>query len=348
MKICFFGIYDPAYSRNEILLSGLRQNRVEVIECREDWRDPKRYRKLWRKLRMLDNDYDYVYAVYPSSVPAIMAKFISKRPVIVDAFYSNFDSVVNDRRKYSRFDPRAVKMLIFDWLGVIFSDLVITDTNTHAKYWRKWWGMKNKKFGTVYVGVDDGQIHPGPIVKKDYTLIHFHGYFIPLQGTCRIIEAARLLVADSHIRFRLIGHGRDLPKAKKLAEEYDLKNVEFIDSVPFGRLSDYLTEADIVLGIFGDNDKTQRVIPNKLYEGLAAKRAVISMDTRAVREIFTDKDLLLVKNDAQSIANGILTLIGNEKLRADLSGNGYETVLRYTPPHIGKAFRDIIVNVFQS
>ena len=41
MKICYFGIYNPNYSRNDILLSGLNQIGVEVIQCNADWRDLK-------------------------------------------------------------------------------------------------------------------------------------------------------------------------------------------------------------------------------------------------------------------------------------------------------------------
>ena len=88
MKICYFGIYNPNYSRNDILLSGLNQIGVEVIQCNADWRDPKRYFKLWKNLRALRNEYDCVYAAYPSPIATILARLISSKPVICDAFYS--------------------------------------------------------------------------------------------------------------------------------------------------------------------------------------------------------------------------------------------------------------------
>ena len=97
MKICYFGIYNPNYSRNDILLSGLNQIGVEVIQCNADWRDPKRYFKLWKNLRALRNEYDCVYAAYPSPIATILARLISSKPVICGAFYSMFDCVVNDR-----------------------------------------------------------------------------------------------------------------------------------------------------------------------------------------------------------------------------------------------------------
>ena len=47
-----------------------------------------------------------------------------------------------------------------------------------------------------------------------------------------------------------------------------------------------MAEADVVLGLFGDVDRAMRAIPNKVYEGLAARKAVMNMDSPALREIF--------------------------------------------------------------
>lgn len=342
MKICFFGIYDPNYSRISVLLSGLRQNGIEVIECRADWRDPKRYKKLWRRLRALDNGYDCVFAAYPASVPVVLAKLLSKRPVIIDAFYSNFDTVVNDRKKYSRFDPRSLKLLVLDWLGMALSDLAVTDTDAHAKYWRSWWGMKRKRMATVRVGSDEKNFFPMPEAKKDHLQVLFMGTFIPLQGALKIIEAARLCADDPKIRFRLVGDGRELPPAKTLAQRYGLKNIEFLGMRPFAELNSHLAEADIVLGIFGGTAKALRVIPNKVYQGLSARRAVMTMDSAVIREIFTDRDMLLVRNDPPAMAEGIKLLAGNEAVRADFARLGYEAVSRYTPVHIGRELLDAI------
>lgn len=346
MKICFFGIYDPDYSRNSVMLSGLRQNGVKIVECREDWRDPKRYFKLWRRLKALNNDYDCVYAAYPSSVPAVLAKILSNKPVIIDAFYSNFDSVVNDRKKYKRLDPRSLKLLFFDWIGVLVSDLVVADTKMHAKYWLSWWGMSRKKYTVAYIGVDDKVFHPTEPVDKDYVQVLFHGTFIPLQGVKKIVEAAHLCTNHRNIKFVFVGNGRDFVPAKKLAEGYQLENVEFVGAKPLADIDLFLAKSDIVMGIFGDTAKTQRVIPNKVYEGLYAKRAVITADTDAIREIFSDDQILLVKNDPRSIADGIMKLARDKGLRRTFANKGYEAVCKYKPVDIGKMFLESLRNVF--
>jgi glycosyltransferase involved in cell wall biosynthesis len=343
MKICFFGIYDPTYSRNDILLSGLHQIGIEVIQCRADWRDPKRYLKLWKALRKLNNDYDCVYAAYPSPIATVLARLVSRKPVICDAFYSMFDCVVNDRREISWWHPKAIKLLITDWLSIVFANVVITDTKEHRKYWASWWGLNDKKIHPVYLGADNQVFFPLPAPKKDYFLVHWHGTYIPIQGVERIIDAARICSTDPKIRFRFIGSGAVFPKVKKQAEEYKLQNIEFIGRIPPTSINKYLAEADIVLGLFGDVKRTLKVVPNKVYEGLAAKKAVMNMDTPAIREIFSDEEVLLVNNKPDSIAEGIKMLIKDEKRRFKLANNGYNAVFKYFPIPIAKSLVQIIL-----
>lgn len=342
MKICFFGIYDPFYSRNNILLAGLAGAGAEVIHCRADWRDPLRYFKLWKSLRALRNNYDCIYAAYPSSVPTIIARIISRKPVIADAFYSMYDAVVNDRREIGRWHPRALKLLLFDWLSVMLAYAVITDTEEHKKYWSSWRMVNNKKIYPVYLGINNKFFHPLPVLRKDYFLVHFHGNYVPLQGVAKIIEVARLCANDPKIRFRLIGSGADSEKVRKLAERYELRNVEFIGRVPLSELNVYMAEADVALGIFGDTPKARRVIPNKVYEGMATERAVITMDTPAVREIFSERELLLVQNNPRSMADAIIMLSKNESMRANLAHNGFSAAQKYLPVSVAASLINIL------
>ena len=343
MKICYFGIYNPNYSRNEILMSGLNQIGVEVIQCNADWRDPKRYFKLWKNLRAMRNEYDCVYAAYPSPIATILARLISSKPVICDAFYSMFDCVVNDRGEIPWWHPKAIKLLIIDWLSIMFATAVITDTEAHKQYWASWWGLNGKKIHPVYLGVDNQVFYPLPAAKKDYFLAHWHGSYIPAQGVEKIIEAARICANDSEIRFRLIGDGAGFKKIQKLVENYKLPNLEIIGfRVPLSRVNEYMAEADVVLGLFGDVDRAMRAIPNKVYEGLAARKAVMNMDSPALREIFSDEDVLLIKNDSNLIARNIKMLAQDKNLCARFAENGYKAVSKYFPASVAKSLVNTI------
>ena len=81
---------------------------------------------------------------------------------------------------------------------------------------------------------------------------------------------------------------------------------------------------------FGIVEKTQRAVPNKAYEAVACRKPVISADTKAMREIFQDKyDILFCRaGDPQDLADKIVLLKNDEKLRNTIAENGYRTFQR--------------------
>lgn len=103
--------------------------------------------------------------------------------------------------------------------------------------------------------------------------ILFYGNYIPLHGTEIIIEAFRQL--DTSVT--MIGSGSARLKLEKDAPE----NIEFLDSMSADRLASYLDAANIVLGVFGVSSKAGSVIPNKVLQGLAAGKVVITRESRA-------------------------------------------------------------------
>ncbi len=357
MKICWFGIYNKKYPRNDILFKGLEMNRARIVECCEDAYDNRRYRKLLKKLKSLRGEFDIIFCPYPATIPTILAKIFTNKTVVMDAFYSMYDAVVNDRKEMSWYHPRAIKLIFLDWLSVFLADIVITDTKHHKDYWSEWLFINSNKIFPVYLGVDDSVYHPLIDNADVYTegnkninrpfIISFHGTFIPLQGVQKIAEAAKILLNNENIRFRLIGSGGEYSKILEYIKKNNLHNVEIIERV-FGGVSTnilnkYLNEADIILGIFGDTEKAKRVIPNKVYEGMALRKPVITMDSGAVREVFTDRELYLIHNDPESIADAILKLTSDRNLMLTYSKNAYSKIIDdFTPRIISKLFLEIL------
>lgn len=350
MKICWFGIYTKDYPRNKILISGLISNGVEVIECHADWRQRGRYFILIKKLLKVRGSYDLIYCAYPGAVPAILAKIFGGSPVVIDAFYSMFDSAVNDRQEIRWYHPKALRLLFLDWVSALAADWIITDTVAHKKYWSGWPLIKEEKIFTEYLGADSSyyyEIIGGKKESPDPFIVHFHGNYIPLHGTMKIVQAARIL-EDSSMAFRLIGSGGEFETIKRFVEKNHMKNIEFIPRVSPKDLNVYINKADVVLGIFGGTAKAQRVIPNKVYEGMAVRKPVISMDTPAMREIFDDNDLLLVKNSPEEIAKSIIKLKNGPELRWKIAENGHNKVVAsFSPKPLGTAllrhFNDFLI-----
>ena len=107
----------------------------------------------------------------------------------------------------------------------------------------------------------------------------------------------------------------------------------------------HIAKADIGLGIFGDTDKAKRVIPNKAYEIIAMKKPLITGDSSASREFFSDEKnaLLCEMANPGAIAESIIKLKEDESLREKIAGNGYTLFKeRARPKVIGKEVKKIV------
>ncbi len=106
----------------------------------------------------------------------------------------------------------------------------------------------------------------------------FFGLFTPLQGAATIGRAIDLL-RDEPIEFTIIGHGQDLAEARE--QTRGSPHVRWLDWVDGADLPDLVAAHDVCLGIFGTGPKAQRVVPTKVYQGLAAGCAVVTARTPA-------------------------------------------------------------------
>ena len=122
---------------------------------------------------------------------------------------------------------------------------------------------------------------------------------------------------------KLMGGGRVL-------DEIPRQNL-FLIEVP-----EKLAEADVCLGIFGDTEKAQRVIPNKVYEAMAMGKPVITGDTPAARWLLTHREhaFLVPVANSKAIADAVIELMKNRHLRDRLSHNGRQIFLAVATPEI--------------
>lgn len=153
----------------------------------------------------------------------------------------------------------------------------------------------------------------------------FFGKYIPLHGLEYIIKAAKLIENEKDIKFRMIGNGQLYDKIIKLSDDLDVKNIEFIEWVEYDKLVDEINKADVVLGIFGGTEKSLRVIPNKVFQAVACKKPVITGNSPAIKELFADKEnILLCENrNSKSLANAILNLKNNKEFTSKIANNSY-------------------------
>lgn len=348
VRVCYFGAYAPNYSRNRIIIKGLKKNGAKVVECQDlsskgFWGLVLRHFRLLRKhLRLADYDV-MIIGVFDGQFVTPLARLISKSPVVLDLFTGLHETKVVDREIINKDSLRAKAYYCLDKYAPRLVDLILSDTNAHIEYFHRLSGAEIGKFRRLFIGSDDEVFYPRTISKDDeHFVVLFWGGFIPLQGIRYIVEAAKILQKEKNITFRIIGHGQTYGGIIKLAERLGVKNVKFEPPVVYNELPNHIAEADACLGIFGQGDKARRVIPNKVFEALAMKKPVITGNSSAAQEVLQNgKNCLLCEMaDPKAIATAVAALYEDEKLRKKIAENGYVLYKnKFTPEVIG---RDLI------
>lgn len=323
MKVLYFGAYNPLYSRNAVLIKGLYKGGVNVFECNSRGAGLGKYLSLFLKHWKLRNSYDVMVVGFPGQEVMFLARFLTRKPIVFDAFTSHYGGYILDRKYFSKTGFRAWYYRFMDTWSCRLADVVLLDTQAHIDFFIKEFGLARDKFRRIWVGADTDIFYPVPETAHDNFTVHFHGHFIPLQGVEYIIKTAGIL-REENIQFRVIGEGQEYGRIRKLAESMSLKNIIWSGNIPYQELRAQMAMTDVCLGIFGDTPKTQLVIPNKVYEALAMKKAVITADTPAVRELLGEDGALLVKTaDPEALAKGIMKLKEDIGLRKKIAEGGH-------------------------
>lgn len=330
-RICLFGMYNKDYSRNRVITRGFEENGYEVIHCNVD---PKKnpslskYKKLideWKKIRQYD--FEKVIVAFPGHSVVPLALFLfPQRKIVFDFFVSLFNSDIEDRQKSSRTSFRACYLWMLDYLSLILSPVILIDTKTHRDFIASKFSIRSSKFRVLPVGSDEAVVYPKkPEVKNEKFIVHFHGTNTPLQGFSVIQKTAKLLEHDERLVFHVYGFSGQ-----------NTKNLLFFPRFPYTEMSSILAKADIVLGIFGSTTKAEKVVPNKVFEGLAAQKAVITKETPAIHELFPEEAsvVLWTKGNEEDLARNITLLLNDEMLRNRYADNGYEYFKHNLTPKI--------------
>ncbi len=319
MIILFAGKYTGEYNRDKIILEGLqKRNDVKIIEYK--FNRKKDFNR--EKFSFLNKQCDIIYCPCFSHKFVRLIKKNTTKPVLFDPLISNYLTKVFDYKNVIRRSPRAFRNYLKDKIPFNAADILIADTEQHKIYYHKTFGISLEKIHILPVGANTSLFKPTKREPNHPLIIGFYGGFIPLQGTKFIIEAANILKENNSVYFHLIGTGYEYEKMQQLVGDLNLKNIHFEGWVDYNKLPEKIAEFDICLGIFGDTIKANLVIPNKIYHYAAMGKPIITMNSKAIKEIFTEnKNIKLVKNNGKDLAEKILEVAKNIDKQKELGKN---------------------------
>lgn len=342
------GNYGPDYPRNRVIESVLRE-----LGC-----------TVRRFLPALSATADLEYALRRGPRPdlvwvpcfrqrdlAAAARYARRNtlPLVFDPLISAYDKQVNEKRKFAADSPKARKLLAWESRLFNLPDWLIADTEGHADYFHATHGVPRERIRVIPVGAEEALFTPQPWPPKpaDVPLeLVFFGTFIGLQGV-DVLSRAILQYDGPPTHWRLIGEGPMKAECERLLAPLTRgegpSRVSFEGWGPLAELPGRLASADAILGIFGSSDKALRVIPNKVYQGLAIGRAVITAATPAFpAELRADEEQGLFwarPGDAGSICGAVVQL---HRRRAELQALGEAARASYAAKFSNRVIAEVL------
>jgi glycosyltransferase involved in cell wall biosynthesis len=337
LRLLWLGSYESDYPRNRVLISGLRQLGVEVIECHAPIWERQRHKagaflrpgnliatagdllRSWVRLGRAQARLEGVDAVvigYPSQPDVLFGWAVARRrrvPLVVDAMISMSDAFSD--RGVGGVGARGLAGA--DRLTLGRAEVVIADTDANREYLRMRFGLPDPRVATVPVGADPTVFPPAPPPRHAGHAL-FVGKLAPLHGVDVVLEAARMAGTPP---VRIIGSGQlDGWLADEL-ERDPPSGVSHVPWVPFAQLGDEIRAASICLGVFSPSERVGRVVPNKVWQAMAVGRPIITADGPAPREVLEDERsaLLVPPGDAGALADALRRLGEDADLRRELS-----------------------------
>ncbi|GAB4432835.1 MAG: hypothetical protein OHK0040_03010 [bacterium] len=350
MKVCYFGTFEEDYPRNITFIEALKKVGVDVMVCHASIKAdksslgkvtylPKLFLSYIRVyfflvLKALSLQCDAVIIGYPAHLDVLIFYRIFKLkgiPLFFNPLVSLYDTFVYDRMTFKEGSMLAKLIFFIDKLAFSLPEKVFIDTNAHRDFLSELFGVSKERFTVIPVGALEPFFTDEEVEKAEYFQILYCGKYIPLHSVETIVKAANLLKTEKEIKFKLIGTGQEYRKIRKIVADEHIDNIEFIEWMNPEELAKEIKRSHIVLGIFKREGKASRVVPNKVYDALAAGAVVVTEDSDAVREFFQDgEQLFLVEpENPKKLAEKIKWIKDNYQLAQKTAKNGYDAVRRF-------------------
>jgi glycosyltransferase involved in cell wall biosynthesis len=349
--VCCFGAWDPEYPRQRIVHAGLEALGHRVVDARVRGRRAwLRYPALAAAWARVARRVDVLWVPEFRHKDVPLAKLLKgRRPLVFDPLVSRWDTLVQDWRLHPKGSGQAKWNRGIDRWAFRAADRLLCDTWAHGELFVSL-GAERATLRRVVVGAEQVffDLEPPPVVSEEEPVrISYVGGFLPLHGVRTVVEAAQHLERRTGrvppYVIQLVGEGIEYEEMRALARRLELTRVEFTGRLPYSDLPRVLTGSHVALGAFGTGEKAGRVIPHKLWQGLAAGRAVVTGDGPGAREAFEDGVHLLFvpRGEPEALADALARLIDSATLRERLGAAGRERARELGAPEaVGKQFTD--------
>lgn len=166
-----------------------------------------------------------------------------------------------------------------------------------------------------------------------------------------VLKAAENLKKNDNIRIVFLGSGKEKPHLQSLAEEKGLSNVLFLPPVPKLEMREALAAADACLAILKPIEMYKTTYPNKVFDYMAAGRAVILAIDGVIREVVESANagVFVSPGDSKALSEAILDLESNPTKCERLGENGRKMIEeKFSREELANQFTALLVQLWRS
>lgn len=196
-------------------------------------------------------------------------------------------------------------------------------------------GVPAHKITLIPNGVTTGMFDPTAKGEELRESWHLNGSFVvtyagalgAANDIANILRAAERLRDQDHIRFLLVGDGKERKSLEIIAKEKQLTNVLFTGSVAKAHIPEVLAASDACVATLQNIPMFTTTYPNKVFDYMAAGRPTILGIDGVIRQVMDEAQagIFVTPGNDQALAEAVLTLANNPtKAQAmGLSGRAY-------------------------
>ncbi|HEX8650333.1 MAG TPA: glycosyltransferase family 4 protein [Pyrinomonadaceae bacterium] len=179
-------------------------------------------------------------------------------------------------------------------------------------------GVPSEKVFTIPNGADPEFWQPTEAASGLRQSLGLEGRFVVLyigahgisHALSRLLESAALLREHPEIHLLFVGEGAEKERLLREAQSRELKNVQFLDSVPKERVREFYALADVCLVPLRDIKLFDTFIPSKMFEIMAMSKPIVASLRGEAADILrrSGASLLVTPEDSSAVAQAILHL----------------------------------------
>ncbi len=215
-----------------------------------------------------------------------------------------------------------------------------------------------KKISLIPNGADPGMFDPnasGQAFREQYGLeekfiVMYAGAHGMSNDLGVVLNAAHLLGDIPDLQFAFLGDGKEKAHLVKFAEELKLENVLFVPPLAKEQIKNALAAADACLATLKPIELYKTTFPNKVFDYMAAGRAVLLGIDGVIRTVVEEAKagLFFQPGNTQALMNAVQSLMADRAACTQMGLNGRNYIEKYySRAQIAGKFNDLLLSLLR-